>query len=130
MKTSHSVSDLFFHLTFCTKRREGYNIPDINFDSVFEKLPIKVISWSFGGSKEFDDFNHIHILFESNIFIEIPELVRQIKIGTSKKLSQYIYHNALDMKCLKFNGWQIGYYIKSVGGNSIEKVKNYIKKQY
>jgi len=129
MKSAHSVSELYFHLTFATKGRERYEIPNINFDSVFEKLPIKVISWNFGGSKEFEDFNHIHILFESNIFLDIPELVRRIKIGTSKKLDKYITENAAEMMCYEFNGWQIGYFIKTVGGNSIEKVKNYIKHQ-
>lgn len=75
------------------------------------------------------DFNHLHILIDFNPNITIKSIVRVIKQETTfhvwKNFNNILINNFFRKKTF----WSDGYFVCSIGYNTNDIVKNYIKNQ-
>lgn len=118
---ANTYSAIYLHLIFAVKHREAMIVPTIR-----QRLHAYISSAINGQGHQtiqvggVDD--HIHILFKFNLNQSIPELVKQVKIGSSNMVN--------DAKIFRQRfHWQTGYAIFSVSPNRVPNVKNYIINQ-
>ena len=77
----------------------------------------KSFAYEIGGTS-----NHVHIITRIHPTIVISNLVKDIKLSTSKMIRS----NRLFPK---FDGWQEGYSIFSYSQNELEELVNYVRNQ-
>ncbi|MGD0338868.1 MAG: IS200/IS605 family transposase [Bacteroidota bacterium] len=117
-----SLSKVAIHIVFSTKNRtHEFTNPSIR-DELHAYLggtckALRCPAIIVGGWTE-----HIHILCLLNRIISISDLLKGLKIESSKWLKTKDTH-------LRNFSWQAGYGVFSVSESSIEKVKRYIQNQ-
>jgi len=118
---ANTYTQLYFHLIFATKNR--YRIKDNFFKESLNKYITGILKnkQHYLISINFH-INHIHILFSYNPNILLGELVRIVKVETTK----FINENKFIIGQFY---WQEGYSAFSVSRSQLDKVANYIKNQ-
>ena len=118
---SQSLSQLYVHLVFGTKKR----LPLIK-----EDVEAQLHSYMAGILKNLESTaiiinsvpDHVHILFRLSKNYALAKVVEEVKKQSSKWIKDKGIHYQ------KFS-WQIGYGAFSVSSSGVENVKNYIKNQ-
>lgn len=116
-----SLSQMYIHLVFGTKRRVPYLVPAI------EK---QVHAYLAGTLKEYESPaliinsvpDHVHILFRLSKNYALAKIVEEVK----KESSKWIKTIEGGTELFK---WQIGYGAFSVSGSKVDVVKRYIANQ-
>ena len=122
-KERHSVTDLKIHLVCVAKYRKsvftasGLDCIEQAFRSVAAKMNFKVIE--FNGETD-----HVHVAIEYPPKLSVSQIVNHLK-GVSSRLYRKAGHPCPSDKAL----WSPSYYASSVGGASLETLKEYIKNQ-
>lgn len=111
----------YYHIVFCTKRRE-MTIPLEYAEDVYRFIwriisDFKCKLIRIGGIQ-----NHIHILLDLHPTVPLSSLVKKIKASSSGWM-------ASDPRFRYFCGWSSGYYACSVSPRERLSVINYIKNQ-
>jgi len=116
-----SLSKLYIHIVFSTKKREKSILPNIE-EALYKYIngTLKNLKSPLLAVNSVSD--HIHILCVQNKNITTAELVESIKTSSSK------YLKTLDGRLINFS-WQIGYASFSVSPSKFEDVKQYITNQ-
>jgi putative transposase len=119
---SQSLSRIAIHITFSTKSRNIYFTDKTIREELHayiggtcEALGCTVVT--VGGTTD-----HVHILCLLGRTITISDLIKEIKIESSKWLKT-------KSSSLKRFSWQNGYGVFSVSDSLVENVKNYIRNQ-
>lgn len=122
-KERHSVTDLKIHLICVTKFRkevfdsEGLDCIETAMRSVADKMKFRLLE--FGGEAD-----HIHVLLEYPPKLSVSTLVKHLK-GVSSRSYRKTGFPCPSKTCL----WSPSYFSVSVGGASLEVLKDYIANQ-
>lgn len=117
----HSLFKVLVHIVFSTKNRADLIAPEIEnslfkyIHGIVENNNSKLIT--AGGTA-----NHIHLLVSAGKKTDIPDLIGDIKRGSS------VWIKKQDTKFGSFY-WQKGYGVFSIGQSQSETVARYIKRQ-
>lgn len=117
----HSLFKLLVHIVFSTKNRADFIVPEVEeslfryIHGIVENNDSKLI---IGNGTA----NHIHLLISVGKKTNIPDLIGDIKRGSS------IWIKKQNKNFSDFY-WQAGYGAFSIGQSQIVTVVNYIKKQ-
>ncbi|MGK7891800.1 MAG: IS200/IS605 family transposase [Leptolyngbyaceae cyanobacterium] len=123
-RENHSVSDLKAHLIFITKYRqkvltaEGLQLIQSAFDGVAQKMNFQILE--FNGESD-----HVHLLVEYPPKLSISQMVNSLKGVSSRRYGQAGLPKPYGKKSL----WTPAHFSASVGGASIEVLKQYIQNQ-
>ncbi len=124
----HSIYKLQFHLVVVTKYRHKVITNEINdrlkeiaFDIFENRWKLKIIEIE-------SESEHLHIAFESNPQTQLSKLVNNFKT-VSSRLIRKEFKEHIDKYYWKPYFWSPSYCLISVGGASIEVIKEYIRNQ-
>ncbi len=122
-KSSHSVTELRYHIVLVTKKRRPYLVDDIE-DTV--KSECERIIDHFNGTVEKmeTDTDHIHLLVDLPPRYSISEVVNVLK-GVSSRIVRRDHGDRLKGNAF----WSPSYYAATTGGASIDVIKQYIETQ-
>lgn len=121
-KGRHSVSSLKIHLVCMTKHRqklfttESLAALEKSFAEVAQKMDFQVLE--FNGEAD-----HIHALIEYPPKLSVSQIVNALKGVSSRRYGQAGYPKPHGKDAL----WSPSYFVSSVGGASIEVLRQYIK---
>ncbi|MCW6037477.1 IS200/IS605 family transposase [Spirulina subsalsa FACHB-351] len=119
----HSVTDLRIHLVCVTKYRrsvfttESLGVIEKSFQTVAKKMDFQIIEFNGEG-------NHVHSLIEYPPKLSVSQIVNALKGVSSRRYGQAGYK-----KPHKEALWSPSYFAISVGGASLEVLKQYIRNQ-
>lgn len=124
----HSVFRLQFHLVVVTKCR--LKVINQQMNTRLKELAHRVFEecWGLKILEIETESDHIHILFESNPQTDLSKLVNNFKTVSSRMLRKE-FSEYLGKFYYKPYLWSNSYCILSVGGASIEVIKQYIENQ-
>ncbi len=116
-----SLSQLYVHLTFGTKGRKSWIVPNIEE---------RVHAYMAGTLQQYESPaliinsvpDHVHILFRLSKNYALARVVEEVKKQSSKWIK------TLEGGTIQFR-WQIGYGAFSVSSSNVEIVKRYIENQ-
>jgi len=117
----HTYSQLLYHIIFHTKRNEKTLLKE-HRNSMYAYMASIInnqrsFTYEIGGTS-----NHIHIIARIHPSIAISNLVKDIKLSTTKMIrTRRIYP--------KFDGWQQGYSIFSYSQKELDVLIHYVKNQ-
>ena len=125
--SSHAVFDLKLHVVFVTKYRRKTLTPEM---LNYLKLALTEIltDWrcelvEFGGEPD-----HVHLLAAIHPALNISVLINNLKTASSRRT-----RNRFSEHLAKFYWkplfWHRAYYVSSVGGATLEKVRAYVEAQ-
>jgi len=119
MHNSHSSFELNFHLVFVTKcRREFFFFSQFDWLKACEKFSDGNLHFNKIGFAK----NHVHLLvYSTSTEFNIAKFVNRIKTESS-----ILFGNLYP---LRWSGWQNGFFVSTVGKNSVRKVKKYLSHQ-
>lgn len=126
LKKRHSVSKLQVHLIFTTKYRrklfDGYRVDQLkdSFISACDKLECEIIEMN-------GESDHFHLLIAYPPKLSISVLVNNLKSVSSRRLRRLNSH--LTKQSNSGILWSRSYFACSVGGATIETLKEYIENQ-
>lgn len=113
-----------YHVVWCPKYRRKVLVGDV-------ELRLKDIVKEVCLEKEAElfeiecDKDHVHLLVEVDPQYGIHRLIKQMKGRSSRLLRQEFKHLTTKLPTL----WTNSYFVSTVGGAPIEKVKQYIQNQ-
>jgi putative transposase len=122
-KERHSITDLKIHLICVTKYRspvfddDGLKLIEQSFREVGLKMNFQILE--FNGEAA-----HVHALIEYPPKLSISQITNSLKGVSSRKYGQAGYK-----KPHKESLWSPSYFAVSVGGATIEVLKQYINNQ-
>lgn len=123
-KERHSITNLQMHLICVTKYRqkiltaESLNAIENSFKEVAKKMNFEI--------REFNgESDHVHTLIEYPPKLSISQIVNSLKGVSSRRYGQNGYTKPNGKTAL----WSPSYFAASVGGASIEVLKEYINNQ-
>jgi putative transposase len=122
-KERHSVTDLKIHLICVTKYRrsvlddDGLKLIEQSFREVGLKMNFQILEFNGEG-------NHVHVLIEYPPKLSISQITNSLKGVSSRRYGQAGYK-----KPHKESLWSPSYFAVSVGGATIEVLKQYINNQ-
>ena len=124
----HSVFRLQFHLVVVTKNK--LKVINQQMHIRLKELAHRVFEecWGLKILEIETEGDHVHILFESNPQTDLSKLVNNFKTVSSRMLRKE-FSGHLNKFYHKSYLWSNSYCILSVGGASIEIIKQYIKNQ-
>jgi REP element-mobilizing transposase RayT len=99
---------VYFHTIFCTSGHLNL----IDDQDKMQELLLEVLQ--FYNCELFESVstpNHVHLLHSANPEMCADELLKKIKLAVQTKYQREVNHNFF---------WEPGYYVFSVGGNSLE----------
>ena len=117
----HTYTQLLYQIIFHTKRNEK-TLLKANREEMYSYMASiinnqKSFTYEIGGTS-----NHVHIITRIHPTIVISNLVKDIKLSTSKMIkSRNLFPH--------FEGWQQGYSIFSYSPNELETLINYARNQ-
>ena len=119
MHNSHSNFELNFHLVFVTKFRRFFPyFLNYNFEKKINNFNDKEFTFDSIGVGS----NHIHLLIHvNNTNFNLAKLVSFLKSDSSWQFRN-VYR-------LHWPSWQNGFFVASVGKNSVRRVKKYLSQQ-
>ena len=118
---ANTYTSVYLHIVFAVKNRESL-IPAPWLTRVWSYIRHGIDGRSHKTIAVGGTANHVHILINYKITDLIPDLVRDIKISTSKFIESH------QITPYKF-AWQPGYGCFSYGASQIEAVSHYIYNQ-
>lgn len=128
LRSSHSVSNLVYHLVFPTKYRR------VVFDESVEKCLKQIcegieLGYDYIQILELGiDKNHVHFLIQSTPTHSPAELVKTIKSITARRI--FAEHPEVKKSLWGGNLWSEGYLVSTVGRNTCENViAEYVRNQ-
>jgi putative transposase len=122
-KERHSVTDLKIHLICVTKYRksvfteESLDLIEKSFREVATQMDFQVQEFNGEG-------DHVHVLIEYPPKLSISQMVNSLKGVSSRRYGQAGYP-----KPHKESLWSPSYFAISVGGATLEVLKQYIREQ-
>ncbi|MFP4296992.1 MAG: IS200/IS605 family transposase [Spirulinaceae cyanobacterium] len=122
-KGRHSVTDLKIHLVCVTKYRkgvftsEGLSCIEGSFQTVAQKMGFRVLE--FHGETD-----RVHVVIEYPPKLSVSQIVNHLK-GVSSRMYKKAGHASPHPTHL----WSPSYFASSVGGASIEVLRQYIETQ-
>ena len=119
MHNSHSSFDLNFHLVFVTKcRKDFFFFSQFGWRNACEKVSDENLHFNKIGFAK----NHVHLLvYSSTTNFDLAKFVNRLKTESSILFST--------LHPLSWPKWQNGFFVASVGKNSIKRVSKYLSKQ-
>jgi len=118
---AHAYTCLFFHIVWSTKKRQPL------ISNLFKEKFHRFIKFAvqdenadlleIGGTQD-----HVHLLIRANTNCVISNLVRQVKMRSTK------FANS-EYRGMHFFAWQEGYSIFSVSNSNVNKIIRYINRQ-
>lgn len=120
----HSVTDLRIYLVCVAKYRqsiftdESLKLIEKTFKEVAAKMDFTV--QEFGGESD-----HVHALIEYPPKLSISQIVNSLKGVSSRRYGQAGFKKPYGKNAL----WEPSYYSSSIGGASLEVLKQYIQNQ-
>ena len=124
----HSCFLLQYHMVLVTKYRHPVITGEVKellytkTRDIFEERKLNVLE--LNGEED-----HIHILYEADPFTSPGELANVVKTQTSRTVRKAYGSTVLKKWYWKPYFWSESYFVATVGVNSLENVKNYIKDQ-
>ena len=123
--TNNCVFSCVYHIVFCPKYRRRLLV-----DEVEVRLKVLIIETiaSIDGAwiQELEIMpDHVHLLIEVSPKIAVKQVISRIKGASSRKLREEFPHLKTRVPTL----WTNSYFVSSVGGAPLEKVKDYIANQ-
>lgn len=117
----HTYSQLLYQIIFHTRRNEKTLLKGHRDDMYAYMASIinnqRSFTYKIGGTN-----NHVHIITRIHPTIAISNLVKDIKLGTSKMIkSKRIFP--------KFDGWQQGYSVFSYSQKELDVLVEYVRNQ-
>jgi putative transposase len=125
---NHSSYSLKYHFIFTVKYRKSLLVGKIGKD-IKQFLYDISKKYNFFIIEQESDKNHLHLLIESEPKISPLQIVRMLKQQSTYKIWQYHKLFLLNHFWREYTFWTDGYFVASVGANTIDKVKEYIKNQ-
>ena len=123
----HSCFLLQYHLVLVTKYRKEVFIDEI--ESYLTEFVISMMSKNDCNLIEINyNKNHVHILFEAPITLNLPNFINGMK-STSSRMIRKRFEEYLKQFYCKNVFWSRSYFICSLSERTDEIVKNYIKNQ-
>ena len=123
----HACFLLQYHLVLVTKYRKPVLLKEI--DLFIKNYAKKYFSSHDCVILELEsDKDHIHILFEAPVNLELTKFINGFKT-TSSRMARKRFQNILNMYFWKPHFWSRSYFIATVSENTTEIVKTYIKNQ-
>jgi len=122
-KERHSITDLKIHLICVTKYRrsvlddDGLKLIEQSFREVGLKMNFQILEFNGEG-------NHVHVLIEYPPKLSISQITNSLKGVSSRRYGQAGYK-----KPHAESLWSPSYFAVSVGGATIEVLKQYIENQ-
>jgi putative transposase len=122
-KERHSITDLKIHLICVTKYRksvftvESLDLIEKSFREVATQMDFQIQEFNGEG-------DHVHVLIEYPPKLSISQMVNSLKGVSSRRYGQAGYQ-----KPHKESLWSPSYFAISVGGATLEVLKQYIKEQ-
>jgi putative transposase len=122
-KERHSVTDLKIHLICVTKYRksvfteESLDLIEKSFREVATQMDFQVQEFNGEG-------DHVHVLIEYPPKLSISQMVNSLKGVSSRRYGQAGYP-----KPHKESLWSPSYFAISIGGATLEVLKQYIREQ-
>lgn len=116
MQTNHSKTSIIIHFVFVTKFRHELIWTDHMLElmkGIIEKIGCQVLELNSAG-------NHVHAIIDMHPSITISDFACKVKSCSSGAFKKF-YNN--------WESWQTGYFACSVGSESINKVREYIRNQ-
>lgn len=123
---AHSVSNIRYHLIWCTKYRYKILTKEIAarlstiLNIIAETYKIKIIEGSI-------NIDHIHLLIECPTTLSPAQIAQYFKGNSSKQLM--LEFPVLKQRYYGKHIWGRGYFISTVGSITDEIVQNYINAQ-
>ena len=117
--SSHCVFNLGYHIIWCPKYRRKVLVNGID-ERLKELLCQKALQIGVTIEKMEVMPDHVHFMIQAPATIAPAQIAKIVKGCSQASIKKLIP---------TFIGWSKGYYISSVGGNSIEAVEKYIKNQ-
>lgn len=118
---SQSLANILLHLIFSTKDRRGWLWNDIRSRAhAFLAEAVRQCqceAYRVGGTED-----HVHLALRLSRSISVADLVKRIKICSSKWLKE-------QSPLLKDFAWQKGYGVFSLGASQKDSLLNYIDRQ-
>jgi putative transposase len=114
IKNCHSISNIVLHLVLVTKFRKKFMFKQNVLESAVISASCKIEKIGIAS-------NHVHLLIEVPASRSVSKVVEIIKSVSSKKF--------MSLFPSSWTGWQVGYYIASVGRSSKSKVEKYLDNQ-
>lgn len=127
-KNRHSIYKLQYHLVVVTKYRHRVINKEVNIRLKEIAYNIFEESWKCKIIEIESEEDHLHIAFESNPQTQLSKLVNNFKTVSSRYI-QKEYKEHLSKYYWKPYFWNPSYCLLSVGGASIETIKQYIQSQ-
>lgn len=114
---SHTYTASYMHCVFSTKERQN-TIPAALRPKLWAYLTgiaqnLRLLPIAIGGTS-----NHIHLLLRIPPVVALAEAIQKLKANSSRWIGEN-----------KEFQWQEGYAAFSVSPSSVEKVKNYVRRQ-
>lgn len=124
----HSVYKLQFHLVVVSKYRNKVINKDLNNRLKEIAFDIFENKWNLSIIEIEGEADHLHIAFESNPQTQLSKLVNNFKT-VSSRLIRKEFKEHIGKYYWKSAFWSPSYCLISVGGSSLEIIKQYIKNQ-
>lgn len=120
--TRHIVYKLTYHIVLVVKYRKRVITEDISRDllRLLCGYKLEVIEWNY-------EEDHIHTIIKTPLDFNIIKTLNSYKSRISREI-RATYPQVRE-KLWVGSFWKIGFFIETVGSNSIEVVKKYIQEQ-
>lgn len=123
----HAIWECHAHLVFVTKYRRDVLTGDM-LDRV-EDIASDVCAGFGAELAEFEgEDDHVHLLVKFPATVQLSRLVNSLKGVTSRRLRQE-FTDELATKLWGGHLWSRSYYCGTVGGPTIDRVRDYIRSQ-
>ena len=123
----HSCFLLQYHLVLVTKYRKEVFTNEMEIyltefvNSIMSKNNCNLMEINY-------DKNHVHILFEAPVTLNLPNFINGMK-STSSRMIRKMFEEHLKQFYWKNVFWSRSYFICTVSEHTTEIVKNYIRNQ-
>jgi len=113
---NHSVCLLVYHFVTVTKCRKHELLDPVTVELFTESIRHYPLNILVGEIMP----DHVHFMIQAPTTMSPAQIAKVIKGCSQANIKKVLS---------SFSGWSKGYYISSVGGNSLEAVEHYIKNQ-
>jgi len=127
LKSSHSVTELAYHIVIVTKKRRPLLTGGVE-ELVMSECR-RMIEHFEGEVLEMEtDVDHIHILARLSHKYSISQVMNSLK-GVSARIVRRDYGDVIQKQLKGTAFWSPSYYIATTGDVTIEKIRRYVESQ-
>lgn len=125
--SSHAVYNIKLHIVFVTKYRRKTLTPELlaYLETAFAEI---LTAWrcrliAFGGEPD-----HVHLLIDIHPALDLSVLINNLKTASARRArNRFVAHLAAFYTQPLF--WHRAYFVGSVGGVTLETVRDYVQAQ-